>query len=57
MLCVGTTGDYMSMKQWPFVRGRGIPLSLSVKGVPGSQGARQGDLVGPPEQNAGNVGG
>ena len=57
MLCVGTTGDYMSMKQWSFGPGRGIPLSLIVMGVPGSQGASPGGLVGPPEQNARTVGG
>ena len=35
----------------------GIPLSLSVMGVPGSQGARPGGLVGSPEQYTGNLGG
>ena len=57
MLCVGTTGDYMIMKQWSFGRGRGIPLSLSVMGVPGSQEARPGGLVGSPEEYTGNLGG
>ena len=54
MLCVGTTGDYKSMKQWSFGQGRVIPLSLSVMGVPGSQGARPSGLVGSPEQYTGN---
>ena len=48
--------DYISMKQWSFGRGRGSPSSLSGMDVPGGQGGRPGGLVGPPGQNAGNVG-